>query len=63
MYFPYLRNRTSEQLAIKSLLSHKKLNNTVPILATSFIDPKLDVSSIDDVNKCLVPETYSQGLA
>jgi hypothetical protein len=54
MYFPYLRNRNSEQLAIKSLLSNQKLNNTIPILATSFIDPRLDVSNRGDVNKYIL---------
>lgn len=50
MYFPYLNNKQAEARAISNLATKKKLNNTIPILSTSFIDRDVDWSNSSSVN-------------
>lgn len=50
MYFPYLNNKQAEAGSISNLSNHGKLNNTIPIVSTSFIDRDVDWTNQSAVN-------------
>lgn len=50
MYFPYLNNKQSENLCIRSLSENNKLQNVIPIIDTNFFDTNTDWTDSDSIN-------------
>lgn len=51
MYFPFLNNKGSENLSLRTLSDENKLTKVIPIVNTFFSDDNTDWSDEDSVNK------------
>lgn len=51
MYFPFLNNKQSENLCLRTLSKEKKLDNVIPIINTLFVDVNTDWTDVTSINK------------